>query len=73
MHASMVPEIAYFLSFRIAEGVLFVHPQIPLQLCKLLRIPALENAIKETLDTTSEMTRAQEIQVQCFCCTMLSL
>ena len=46
-----------------AEGVLFVHPQIPLQLCELLRIPALENAIKETLDTTSQLVKANDIQV----------
>lgn len=40
-----------------------MHPQIPLQLCELLHIPALENAIKETLDTATELVEAPEIQV----------
>lgn len=48
-----------------AEGVLFVHPQISKGLCELLKVPALENAIRETLDTSQELVPAAEIQVCC--------
>ena len=42
---------------------MFAHPHIPLPLCELLHIPALENAVKETLDTAVELVKVETIQV----------
>ena len=61
---SLAGSKTYLLNCRVdADGVLFAHPQIPLPLCELLRIPALENAVKESLDTATELVKAQDIQV----------
>ena len=45
------------------ERIPFVHPQVSSQICKLLAIPALEDAVTEVLDNMHDM-QAMEQQAQ---------
>ena len=45
------------------QRIRFVHPQMSAALCQALAIPALEDATRETLNTSTPLVQTSEIQV----------